>query len=250
MSQLSDDQEQSANQNVHPSSSVAHPTPATLFPAYASTEGQQAAGWLQNASFRAMPASSQPNTSTTDQEARSKPGISLQALAAPSAVASMSGLCTRSSIWLPALGLRLQQAAEQLLPSSSSDSGSEDAEAEDQQGGPKQSVRHAVQASASDTGSGEALHRKHKRRREPGKHKKQKKHRCVRLDTILTCQSAEKGPVCHTSFAAKGAFCSIIHRSKVAAKATNTVDTIFRTLPWPCFSVAASSFWQHGACAV
>ena len=92
MSQLPNDQEQRATQNALVSSSFAHLASSTLFPAYADTGSQQAAGWLQNASFPAMPASSQPSTSSIDQEARSEPG--LQMLSTPAAAASMSGLCT------------------------------------------------------------------------------------------------------------------------------------------------------------
>lgn len=74
-------------------------------------------------------------------------------------------------------GLRLQQAAEQLLPSSSSDS--EPEEASDQ---PfiKVASPHgqAVQVADTDSSSDESPHRKHKRRREHSKHKKHRKSRC------------------------------------------------------------------------
>ena len=51
---------------------VPDPSASSLFPAYAVTSSQQAAGWLQNASFIAMPAASKPAEGSTDQEARSK----------------------------------------------------------------------------------------------------------------------------------------------------------------------------------
>ncbi|KAL3135501.1 hypothetical protein ABBQ38_005981 [Trebouxia sp. C0009 RCD-2024] len=73
--------------------------------------------------------------------------------------------------------LRLQQAAEQLLPSSSSDS---EAEAPGDQQGLSETLippGRAAQAVHLDSSSDEASHRKHKRRRESAKHKKHKKHR-------------------------------------------------------------------------
>ena len=54
------------------SASFANPAPSSLFPAYAAASGQQATGWLQNASFRAMSAPKQPEIGTADQDARSK----------------------------------------------------------------------------------------------------------------------------------------------------------------------------------
>ncbi len=44
---------------------------ASLFPAYAGTAGQHAAGWLQNASFPAMAPPLKPAPSADDLEARS-----------------------------------------------------------------------------------------------------------------------------------------------------------------------------------
>lgn len=79
---------------------------------------------------------------------------------------------------LPASGLRLQQAAEQLLPSSSSDSEADATDGQD----PSEILappHRAAQAIDIDSGSDEASHRKHKRRSESAKHKKHKKHRSV-----------------------------------------------------------------------
>jgi len=45
---------------------------ASLFPAYADASGLHAAGWLQNASFPAMPAQPKTAPGTEEQEARSK----------------------------------------------------------------------------------------------------------------------------------------------------------------------------------
>ena len=45
---------------------------ASLFPAYAGASGVHAAGWLQNASFPAMPAQPKAAPGTEEQEARSK----------------------------------------------------------------------------------------------------------------------------------------------------------------------------------
>ncbi len=45
---------------------------ASLFPAYAGASGPHAAGWLQNASFPAMPAQPKAPPGTEEQEAKSK----------------------------------------------------------------------------------------------------------------------------------------------------------------------------------
>ncbi len=45
---------------------------AGLFPAYAGASGPHAAGWLQNASFPAMPAQPKAAPGTEEQEARSR----------------------------------------------------------------------------------------------------------------------------------------------------------------------------------
>ena len=55
----------------HDGASFANPAPSSLFPAYAAASGQQATGWLQNASFPAMSAPTQPEVGTADQAARS-----------------------------------------------------------------------------------------------------------------------------------------------------------------------------------
>lgn len=73
-------------------------------------------------------------------------------------------------------GLRLKQAAEQLLPSSSSDSESEGG-ADQVSGEFPASARQKAQVADSDGSSDESSHRKHKRRREHSKQKKHKKNR-------------------------------------------------------------------------
>ncbi|DBA66769.1 TPA: hypothetical protein ACH3X2_001915 [Trebouxia sp. C0005] len=116
---------------------------ASLFPAYAGAGGPHAAGWLQNTSFPAMPAQPKAAPGTEEQEARR---------------------------------LRLKQAAEQLLPSSSSDSESEGG-ADQVSGEFPASARQKAQVADSDGSSDESSHRKHKRRREHSKQKKHKKNR-------------------------------------------------------------------------
>ena len=160
--------------NQHDSASFANPAPSSLFPAYAAASGQQATGWLQNASFPVMSAPKQTEAGTADQAARSmlaKPCISASIL--PQFLQPWN----LPNNLLPASGLRLQQAAEQLLPSSSSDSEAEaTADGQDPSDIPA-APRHAAQALDLDSGSDEASHRKRKRRRESAKHKKSKKHR-------------------------------------------------------------------------
>ena len=151
---------------------------ASLFPAYAGATGQHAAGWLQNTSFPAMPAEANAAAGTESQDARRK-HRSVASLVHMACIRyqSVYKTCTLpcTSTCLP--GLRLQQAAEQLLPSSSSDS--EPEEASDQ---PfiKVAAPHgqAVQVADTDSNSEESPHRKHKRRREHSKHKKHRKSRC------------------------------------------------------------------------
>ena len=58
--------------NQHDGASLANPAPSSLFPAYAAASGQQATGWLQNASFPAMSALKQPEVGSAGQAARSK----------------------------------------------------------------------------------------------------------------------------------------------------------------------------------
>ncbi|DBB14987.1 hypothetical protein WJX82_009217 [Trebouxia sp. C0006] len=116
---------------------------AGLFPAYAGASGPHAAGWLQNASFPAMPAQPKAAPGTEEQEARR---------------------------------LRLKQAAEQLLPSSSSDSESE-AGADHVSSEVLAPARQKAQVADSDGSSEESSHRKHKRRREHSKQRKHKKNR-------------------------------------------------------------------------
>lgn len=91
-------------------------------------------------------------------------------------------------------GLRLQQAAEQLLPSSSSDEDSEDGT--DQPAPP--AAIPAARAADTDTGTDESPHRKHKRRREHSKHKKQKKYRYSTTYLCLTDLSELASRCTHT----------------------------------------------------
>ena len=82
-------------------------------------------------------------------------------------------------------GLRLKQAAEQLLPASSSDSESEGG-TDHVSGEFPASARQKVQVADSDGSSGEYSHRKHKRRRE---HSKQRKHKKSRYKLGSICSS-------------------------------------------------------------
>lgn len=157
-------------ENQHDGASFSNPAPSSLFPAYAAPGMQQATGWLQNASFPAMPATKQTEAGTADQAARSK--LEVLATSCP----NLPQVQHDPKSLLPASGLRLQQAAEQLLPFSSSDS---EADATDGQKPLEVPIppRGAAQAADLDSGSDEASHRKLKRRLESAKHKKHKKHR-------------------------------------------------------------------------
>ena len=147
---------------------------ATSSSSFSVASGQQATGWLQNASFPAMPAPKQPGVGTTDQAARRE-----CTQPAPAANSCCEPLQAQHStkVSLSATGLRLQQAAEQLLPSSSSDSEAEATGDQQDLSGSLVPPGRAGQATHLDSGSDEASHRKHKRRRESTKHKKHKKHR-------------------------------------------------------------------------
>ena len=72
-------------------------------------------------------------------------------------------------------GLRLQQAAEQLLPSSGSDSEPEDAADQAQSPAVPGTAKASHSPIQTDSDSEESVHRKHKRQQ---KHSKHKKHRC------------------------------------------------------------------------
>ena len=186
-------------ENQHDSASVANAAPSSLFPAYAAASGQQATGWLQNASFPAMSAPKQPEAGTADQAARSKPTISCT-----SAPTRCRGLCnprSNSNNLLPASGLRLQQAANQLLPSSSSDSEVEAAVDGQDPSDEHAAPRRAAQAWDSHSGSDEASHRKHKRRRESAKRKKHKRHRSATLVHLYQPLLWYRLSLCHPSYA-------------------------------------------------
>ena len=149
---------------------------ASLFPAYAGASGPHAAGWLQNASFPAMPAQSKAAPGTEEREARSKLcKLLLQRFTLVHDIVSGQNHCHISQHVLFS-GLRLKQAAEQLLPSSSSDSESEGGTDLKSDKVPA-SARQNAQAADSDRSSEESSHRKHKRRREHSKQRKHKKNR-------------------------------------------------------------------------
>ena len=145
---------------------------AGLFPAYAGASGPQAAGWLQNASFPAMPAQPKAAPGTEEQEARSKL-CKLMLECFTLVHDAVSGQYSKHVFFS---GLRLKQAAEQLLPSSSSDSESEGGTAH-LSGEVSAPACQTAQVSDSDGSSEESCHRKHKRQREHSKQRKHKKNR-------------------------------------------------------------------------
>lgn len=158
------------------SSKVPQGSAASLFPAYAGASGPRAAGWLQNASFPAMPAQPKAASGTEEQEARSKLcKLMLERCILVHDTVSGQNHCNISEhVFLS--GLRLKQAAEQLLPSSGSDSESEGGTDHKSDEVPAP-ARQTAQVADTGGSSEESSHRKRKRRREHSKQRKHKKNR-------------------------------------------------------------------------